>query len=308
MGKVAPLKLNNELVLEAEEMVTLPPEAATVIACVSEFPTLTLPKLRGAGAIVSVPVVVVAVPLPDIDSVAVLFDALLANDNVPEALPLLFGANTTLKDALCPAAIVTGKLTPLRLNSELVLEAEEMVTLAPDAVTVIGFVAELPTFTLPKLRGAGAIVREPVAATLPPVPVKGTVTLKDEPMTNTSPPAKPAAEGVKVTCSVALWPAFRVNGRPGPLTENSPPLVFRLEMTALNERLLVSTTGSVELFPTATVPKLADAGVATRACCATPVPPTSTAMVGSVALLLNEICPAVYPPEVGAKFTPMVTL
>jgi hypothetical protein len=85
---------------------------------------------------------------------------------------------------------VTGKVTPLKLNSELVLEAEEIVTLAPDAVTVTGSVAELPTFTLPKFNGAGEIDSEPTAA-LPPVPVKGTTKPKEEPEMKISPPASP---------------------------------------------------------------------------------------------------------------------
>jgi hypothetical protein len=62
------------------------------------------------------------------------FEALLVNDALTEATPLAWGANVTVKFALCPAGMVTGK--PLITNSALPTLTEETVTLAPAAFRV----------------------------------------------------------------------------------------------------------------------------------------------------------------------------
>src|SRR2546430_5752728 len=59
--------------------------------------------------------------------------ALLLNERLPEAEPLVCGTNFTVNDALFPAAMVKGRDTPLKLNSELFTVAEETVTDAPVA-------------------------------------------------------------------------------------------------------------------------------------------------------------------------------
>jgi hypothetical protein len=59
---------------------------------------------------------------------------------------------------LCPVAIVNGKEAPFKTNCELLLLAEDTVTVAPTALIVIGSVCVVPTGTLPKLSGAGAMV------------------------------------------------------------------------------------------------------------------------------------------------------
>jgi hypothetical protein len=149
-------------------------------------------------------VTALGVPVPDSDSVA-LFDALLVRDSVLVAVPLLVGEKTTLNDALCPAGIVTGKVTPLKLNSEFVLEAEEIVTLAPDAVTVIGSVAELPTFTLPKFNGVGEMVREPAVLAAPVPDIDSVVVLFEALLANDKvPDALPLLVGEKTTLNDAL--------------------------------------------------------------------------------------------------------
>lgn len=82
--------------------------------------------------------------------------ALLTKATLPEAVPLLVGANFTLAFWLAPAARVNGKVTPLTLNPEPVMLAEETVTVElPVLLTVIAFVEELPTVTEPKLIEVG---------------------------------------------------------------------------------------------------------------------------------------------------------
>jgi hypothetical protein len=203
IGNVAPFKVNRELLLEEEETVTLAPEALSVMGCASVLPTLTLPKLNGAGAIARVPLAA-AIPVPDRDSVAVLFDALLASDSVPDAAPLALGAKATLRETLCPEAMVIGSAAPLRVKRELLLEAEETVTLAPEALTVMGCVAEVPTFTLPKFNGAGAIVNVPVTAV--PVPAKDSVAVLFDALlaSDRVADADPDALGAKATFNETL--------------------------------------------------------------------------------------------------------
>ena len=85
-------------------------------------------------------------------------DALLADETPSDAVPLACGVNTTLTVALCPTVTVSGNETPLRVNSEVLHPAEEIVTLAPVALNVALIVLFCPTMTLPKLRLAGETV------------------------------------------------------------------------------------------------------------------------------------------------------
>ena len=62
--------------------------------------------------------------------------ALLANNMLPDVAPVARGVNVTVNEALWPGKIVAGRDMPLRENPKLLLVAEEMVTLAPKAVTV----------------------------------------------------------------------------------------------------------------------------------------------------------------------------
>jgi hypothetical protein len=117
--------------------------------------------------------VVTAVPLPERVSESGEFEALLTNEAVAETAPLLCGSKVIVNEALFPAAIVTGSVGPLNLNSLLFVPAEEMVTLVPLAVTVLDTLLVAPTLTLPKLMDVGEAFREPLAV---PVPERETVT------------------------------------------------------------------------------------------------------------------------------------
>jgi len=77
------------------------------------LPTCRVPKLRLAGLAVSDPGVT---PLPEKGTVRVAFEALLAIETLPLALPPDCGAKVALKVALWPGAKVTGTFMPLMLS------------------------------------------------------------------------------------------------------------------------------------------------------------------------------------------------
>jgi hypothetical protein len=75
-------------------------------------------------------------PVPVTVSVTEELDALLANEMFAEAVPLTWGANLTANGTLWPAAMLSGNVTPLKANSELLEVAEDTVTLEPLALSV----------------------------------------------------------------------------------------------------------------------------------------------------------------------------
>lgn len=82
-------------------------------------------------------------------------EALLVKDPLAEAVPLDCGVKATVNDALCPAARVSGRESPLTLNSEVVMLAAVTVMLELLAVSVAGRLFVCPTVTVPKLSDAG---------------------------------------------------------------------------------------------------------------------------------------------------------
>jgi hypothetical protein len=165
--------------------------------------------------------------------------------------------------------MVKGKEAPLKANWELLLLAEDTVTLAPTALIVMGSVSVVPTATLPKFRGVGPTTNWPVAV---PVPVRGMVS--PGPETNRLPPTAPADFGVNATFNVTLCPTAKVSGRVGALRENPLPTAVIDDRVTLQERSFLTTTGTVAVVPIATWPKDAAEGLAVRASLLTPVPPS----------------------------------
>ena len=96
-----------------------------------------------------------AVPLPVNDSLVGEFEALLAKEIVAEAVPLDCGVNVTVIALLCPAVIVNGNDTPLRVNSDVLAEADDTVTFDPVALNVAVMFLLCPTTTLPKSKAEG---------------------------------------------------------------------------------------------------------------------------------------------------------
>jgi hypothetical protein len=64
------------------------------------------------------------------------FEALLANETLTEAKPLVWGVNVTVKFTLCPAGMVTGNDRPVTANSELPTLTDETVTPVPMALSI----------------------------------------------------------------------------------------------------------------------------------------------------------------------------
>lgn len=270
IGNAAPSRINRELLLLSDDTVTAAPEALIVIDSVCVVPTGTLPKLTTAGLTVNW-LVAAAVPVPVRDSAAEELEALLAKDSEPDSAPLLVGLKATLNDKLWPAAMVKGKLAPCRANCELLLLSAETVTGAPEALMVMVCVCVLPTATLPKFTTAGLTVNWLEAVAAVPVPVKGTFRFR-LPETRTAPPVGPADCGVNVTCKVTLWPAPSERGVLGPLTENSLPIVWKLDIGTFQERVFVRVIVFVELDPTASDPNERLEGLGTTTSLPTPVP------------------------------------
>jgi hypothetical protein len=96
-----------------------------------------------------------AVPLPLRASVVAVLDALLANETLADAAPLSCGVKVRVNDAEVPAGIVIGSDGPVIENSDVLTEADVIVTLEPLALTVAGRFLLEPTATLPKLKLPG---------------------------------------------------------------------------------------------------------------------------------------------------------
>ena len=110
---------------------------------------------------------VLTVPEPLSASTVVEVVALLLNERLPEAEPLVCGRNFIVNGALCPAAMVNGRDTPLKLNSELFTVAEETVTDAPVALKEALMLSLLPTATLPKFSVDGLTASCPAVLPVP---------------------------------------------------------------------------------------------------------------------------------------------
>jgi len=133
------------------------------------------------------------------------------NETVAVAEPEVEGAKVSVKGMLWPAGIVVGKLTPPRVNWELLELDDESVTLAPLAVILPVLAWLEPTSTLPKFIEVGVTVSVPVVEGLVPIPESAIAMLGSEAF-DTRPRvavADPAEAGENVTERLALCPASR---------------------------------------------------------------------------------------------------
>jgi hypothetical protein len=105
-----------------------------------------------------------------------------------------------------------------------------------------------------------------------------------------------------------LCPPLKVKGNAGPLTENPVPVVCQAESFTFQERVLVRTTGSVELDPTDTWPNETLAGLAVKLSLVVPVPRMFNRSAGFEAVLVNVPTPGTHPATVGEKITLSETL
>jgi hypothetical protein len=113
---------------EAELTVTgAVPEEESVIACVDEEFTATLPKFKELALRLNCGVVAAApVPLNDTVFVPLLDELLIVN--LPETDPAVLGANFTVRVSDWLGLKVAGRLPPTMLKPDPVIEAEFTVT------------------------------------------------------------------------------------------------------------------------------------------------------------------------------------
>jgi len=89
-------------------------------------------------------------PLPVRDASTGELEALPAKEALADAVPLACGMNVKVNGVLWPAAMVKGKESALRTNSEVLTLAEVTVTLDPMALRVPVRRLLVPTTMLPK--------------------------------------------------------------------------------------------------------------------------------------------------------------
>lgn len=148
-------------------------------------------------------------PDPLADS-ATEFELLDAKVRLADAVPVVVGAKVTVKGTLWPEDRVTGRESPLTVNSELFEEVEERVTVPPLAVTAPLCVCVLPMVTLPKLSEPG--LTEIVPTVVLPVPERETYTFGFDALEARVRVALAAPDvvGANVTDKFAFAPALRV--------------------------------------------------------------------------------------------------
>ena len=127
-----------------------------------------------------------------------------------EAVAAAVGAKVTVKGTICPAAIVTGKASPLSVNWELLELADDRVTLPPVAVRLPFWGLVVPTVTVPKLIETGVSASVPVAVVAVPDRATATEGSDASELRARVAEAVPATVGANTTDKLALAPAARV--------------------------------------------------------------------------------------------------
>src|SRR2546422_628890 len=186
--------------------------------------------------------------------------ALLTSEMLPDALLVAVGANCTLKVLDCPAATVSGKVSPLMLKPAPVTGSCAMVRLAPPEVVKVRFCTPvLPTSTLPKLTLGG--VTESWGCT--PVQLRAIVLDQfcSSLRRSTVLDALLVAVGANCTLNVLDCPAARVSGKVSPLMLKPAPVKVPCAMVKLALPELVKVRFCTPVLPTSTLPKLTLGGV-----------------------------------------------
>lgn len=134
-GNESPPTVKTELLVVAAVTVTFAPLAVNCPEADPLLPSVTVPTLRVEGEALSVPTA--AVPVPDNDTDIVGFEAFEVTVTLPEAAPVVVGANFTVNVALCPAVSVNDELIPLRVNPVPLIETFETETLDPPVFVIV---------------------------------------------------------------------------------------------------------------------------------------------------------------------------
>lgn len=141
-------------------MTVVPPVFVSVTLCDCLLPTVTLPKTSLPELTASCPSLM---PVPDKVIFVMAVEASLPIAAVALKLPAAFGVNARVSDALCPAAMVTGRLGPVNEKYFVDTEALLMFTdVFPVLLTESVSVLLLPAATLPKSKACAPNDKLPV--------------------------------------------------------------------------------------------------------------------------------------------------
>ena len=136
----------------------------SVMLCDCVLPTVTLPKASLPGFTASCPSLI---PVPDNAMFVIALDASLPIAAVALKFPAALGANARVSDALCPAAIVTGRLGAV--SEKYFVDTDALLMLAdafPVLLTESVSTFLLPAATLPKSKACAPNDKLPVAVGL----------------------------------------------------------------------------------------------------------------------------------------------
>jgi hypothetical protein len=153
---------------------------------------------------------------------------------LPVTLPLFFGANCTVRIALCPGPMLVPLPTPLALiPAPLALTDDTFTVEFPLFVSETVELFELPIATVPKLTLVGEGVSAPVAVTA--WPTSGIVTPDPDPLTDSVsiPAAVVVLVGENVMLNVVELPFPKVSGVASPEVANPLPWIDEDVITAL---------------------------------------------------------------------------
>ncbi|HEY4978236.1 MAG TPA: hypothetical protein VII25_03640, partial [Candidatus Acidoferrum sp.] len=187
---------------------------------------------------------------------------MLTIETFPLSDPADGGLNCTVMVNACEADNVTGVPAPLKLYPVPLMLICEIVTLAFPVLVIVTFCcAELPVFTLPKLRLVE--LSEIVAVAAIPVPLKATVLGEVGALltSETLPVTAPADCGANCTLKLLDAPGLIDSGRLNELVENPLPVALTCVIVSTPVPLFVICIVCVFGAPTVTFPKLTLEGV-----------------------------------------------
>lgn len=254
-----------------------------------------------------------AVPAPLAATVVGALLALLPTVIVALAAPAAVGVNVTLNGTLCPGLMFIGKVGPAATNApDDELTDDRIAVIPPVLVTLNVWLALLPTAAFPRLMVAGLADSTPGNCFAVPVALTATVVgaLLALLPTVIVALAAPVAVGVNTTVKGTVCPGLIFIGKVGPLATNSPDDELTDERIAVIPPVLVTENEPVPMPPTATLPTLKFAGLASitpGSCFLVPVPLTAIA-VGVPLASTTLMVPLAAPAALGENATVMVAL
>src|SRR2546427_621828 len=181
--------------------------------------------------------------------------ALLTSETLPDTLPVVVGANCTLKVLDCPGGRVSGNVSPLMLKPAPVTGPCAMVKIAlPEMVNVRICTPVLSTSTLPILSKDAATAEICSLSLHDALPISGELgaLLTSE----TLPDTLPMVAGANCALKVLDCPAARVSGRVRPVMLKPVPETVACETLTVVLPVFVSTTLWVLVVAAVTLPKL----------------------------------------------------